>query len=100
MQEGIDAAAQNLAKRQSALSNVIGGQTNQGNYNPSTETPIILRTQAGNVIKMNATPANALQNVLNSNTDIKVDYNNMFRTPEDQLELYGKGRYPKELIKQ
>lgn len=83
-----------------------GGGTNSGTtgqtwaYDPKTDTTVTIGLNNGKSITMNAEPANALAGVLNKNPDIQIDYQNLYRTQEDQLRLYWQGRTPDQLIKE
>ena len=45
-------------------------------------------------------PANALATLINGNSDVKIDYNNLYREQADQFRLYGKGRTSEQLMKE
>lgn len=57
-----------------------------------------MKTEAGKILTMKSEPANALKSVLDSNPDIKIDYNNLYRTQEDQYKLFGKGRSASQMV--
>lgn len=76
----------------------IGVQPTGWNYNPTGDQITTLQLANGKNITMASRPANALSSVINANPSIQIDYNNLYRTPEQQKALYGKGRTANELV--